>query len=227
MKFYTEIVLQMTDTIGEYLPVSEKSFDYNGPVALCDRAAQGEAKQAQKTAATQASTYGARASEERAPLDQYDRQNLDNPQGFGQQGVGEMLTAALGGAGGASASIVGEEELGAKRGTTGTNSALLDEVARTRSQAGAKASEGIAASDIALKQQQRSAAADDLSRRYGIDVNAQLGQGNLQNSEINTQIKAGQTGWFQNLMQGIATVTGGAKNVASAMYGGGSGFANS
>lgn len=33
MKIYTKIVLQMTDKIGEYLPVAEESYEYDGPIA--------------------------------------------------------------------------------------------------------------------------------------------------------------------------------------------------
>lgn len=219
-KVYTEIVLQMTDKIGEYLPVSEKFYDHDGAWEFCDRAAQKEAKNAQGIAATQSAKYGAEADTERQSLQKFDLQNLENPQGFGQQGVGEMLTAALGGAGGASSAIVGEENLAAKRGTTGPNSAVLDSIARSRMKAAAGASEGIAASDVQLKQEQKKAAADDLSRRYGIDVGAQLGEANARTSAINTQIEAGKSGWFQNLMKGIEVVTGGAKNVAGAMNGG-------
>jgi hypothetical protein len=34
MKIYTSKTVQMTDVVGEYLPVSETSFEYDGPVAL-------------------------------------------------------------------------------------------------------------------------------------------------------------------------------------------------
>lgn len=196
------------------VPVLVLREDYDGPYALCDRAASSESTQAEKLAGSEASMYGAQAQSERAPLMRYDIQNLLNPQGFGQQGEAKMLTAAEAGAGGSSSSIVGAEDLAAKRGTTGTNSALLDAVARSRSQAGAGASEKIAAANEQVKLGQQGEAAGSLQGLYGTDVGAQLGQGNLQNSEINTQIKAGQSGWFQNLMQGIQTTSEAFKNVA-------------
>lgn len=192
-----------------------------------DRAAQAQAKQASKTAAAEASTYGGRASTEGAVETGYDLQQLTHPTGFGQQGTAEMLTTALAGAGGATSGIKGlvlQNE--AQRGGTGA-STTLDELTRQKMQSEAKASEAIAASDVQAKLQQQQEAAADLGRKYGVDVSAQLGQGSLQDKLINTQIEAGKSGWFQNLMQGISTVTGAAKNVASAMYGGGSGFANS
>jgi hypothetical protein len=190
-----------------------------------DRAAVGAAKSAGKTAESEASKYGTQATGERAPLQAYDVQQLTHPTGFGQQGVGEMLTAALGGAGGASAAIEGGESLAAKRGTTGENTAMLDEVARQRLKAGASASEGIAAENVKAKLDQQKAAADDLSRRYGIDVSAQLGQEKAQTEDINAQVEAGKSGWFQNLMQGIQTGT----QVATSLFapGGGGGMLRS
>ena len=212
-------VYQWDDSLDAYVLVSHDVQycleDSRIPIRA-DRAASNEAKQAQATAAANASQYGAEAGGINGPLQQFDMQNLLNPQGFGQRGVGEMLTAALGGAGGSSSSIEGEEQLASKRGTTGENTALMDSLARQRLKAGAGSSEGVAASDVQAKLGQQQSAADDLSRRYGIDVQAQLGQGKLQNDDINTQIEAGKSGWFQNLMQGIAVVTGAADSTFGA-----------
>jgi hypothetical protein len=213
-KIYTKIVMQWDDASASYKTIEEESFEYTGQLALCDRAAQSQAKQGEKTAEQNAATYGANAAGERSAVQQYDIGNLTNPQGMGQQGVRDLLTASLGGAGGSTSSLVGAEQLAAKRGTTGTNSAVLDDIARQRAKAGASASEGIAAQNVKAKLDQQQAAADDLSRRYGIDVNAQLGQGKLQNEDINTELQAGQSGWFQNLNQMLQTINGSANAAA-------------
>lgn len=178
------------------------------------RAAQSQAKQAAGTAATDASKFGAQADAERAPLEQFDIQNLTNPEGFGQQGVKEMLTAALAGGGGATSSLIGSEEEAAHRNPAGSNSAVLDSLARSRAKAAASASEGVAASDVALKEQQKENAANDLSRRYGIDVSSMLGEQGAQNNAIDTEIKAGQTGWFQNLTSFMQAAAGDAAAAA-------------
>lgn len=169
------------------------------PCDLCDRGGQAMAKSAFKSAQTTASGLGASAASERAPLERFDIANLINPQGFGQQGTKEMLTAALGGAGGSSASEIGEEELAAKRGTTGPNSAVMDEIARQRAKAGATASEGIAAQDVTAKLGQQQEAASDLSRRYGIDVGAQLGAMGQESGDVNAEVNASSHGWLQAL----------------------------
>jgi hypothetical protein len=38
----------------------------------------------------------------------------------------------------------------------------------------------------------------------------------LENQDINTQIKAGQSGWFQNLNEALQTITGSGKSGAEA-----------
>lgn len=203
MRVHTKSVYKMVP-ITEANPyglelVHEEGYDHNGAVALCDRGGQAMAKSAFKSAQTASSTYGDRASSDRAPVERFDIANLTNPQGFGQQGVHEMLTAALGGAGGASASEVGAEELAAKRGTTGPNSAVMDDIARQRAKAGATVSEGIAAEDVKTKLEQQAAAADDLSKRYGIDVGAQLGAMGQESGDVNAEVNASSHGWLQAL----------------------------
>lgn len=173
--------------------------EYYGPVALCDRGGQAMAKSASQSATTAASKYGAAADIDRAPVQRFDIANLTNPQGFGQQGVGEMLTAALGGEGGASSSLQGAEDVAAKRGTTGPSSAALDDVARQSLKAGAKASETIAGEDVNAKLMQKQSAADDLSKRYGIDVGAQLGAMGQQAGDVNAEVNASSHGWLQDL----------------------------
>jgi hypothetical protein len=45
MKFYSCVKVQMTDVIGEYLPVSKVSFDYEGPIAKLGGGPSDEEKQ--------------------------------------------------------------------------------------------------------------------------------------------------------------------------------------
>jgi hypothetical protein len=225
MKIYKKLVLQMTDTIGEYVRVYEDSYDHDGPVMLCDRAAQKSAKQAAATAASRASTLGQEAQGELKPLEQFDIQNLTNPQGFGQRGVMEMLTAAEAGTGGGAGDLVTQTERGAaaRHNLGGGSSAMEDEISRNRLKALASTSEGIAGQDVQLKEKQREGAAADLGNLYGINTKGMLDSMDIQNKNINTQVEAGKSGWFQNLMQGIAVVTGAGK----AAFGkpGGAGFA--
>jgi len=38
MRIHTKVVVRMTAKVGEYIPVSEEGFDYDGPIASCDPA---------------------------------------------------------------------------------------------------------------------------------------------------------------------------------------------
>lgn len=53
MKFYSRIEVQMTDVIGEYLPVSKASFDYEGPI---EKLGGGPSDQEKQAAASQLKT---------------------------------------------------------------------------------------------------------------------------------------------------------------------------
>ena len=48
MKIYSASHFQMTDIIGEYIPVSEVSYEYEGPIAL----SKGATDEEKATAAT-------------------------------------------------------------------------------------------------------------------------------------------------------------------------------
>lgn len=219
MKITVNPTFEWNDDQGKYVLVTHDGQYEADPEMLFDRAAQKAATQQQNAATANASQYGGQAAAINAPLNAYDTQNLNNPQGIGQQGVHELLTSTAAGAGGTTSSLVGAENMAAKRGTTGPSSSVLDDIARQREKGVAGASADIASQDVMLKQKQRSQAADDLSRRYGIDVNAQLGQEGAANAATNTEIKAGQSGWFQNLMAGLGT----AEKGFSALYGGAGG----
>jgi hypothetical protein len=201
--------------------------DDNAPADLCDRAATAQANNLQKTAAQSAITaqqnaanYGSQAAVEGKIGEQYDLQQLLHPTGIGQQGKQSYLTAAQAGTGGATAGLSGlVAQAQTRRGAAGA-STVGDELVRERSQDMAKAGEGVEAEDIQTKLGQQQQASADLGRKYGTDVNAQLGQGNLENAEQNTQdkaigteITAGQSGWLQNLYAGVNTAANAVKAI--------------
>lgn len=229
MKVYTKTVLQMTDKIGEYIPVTEEFYEYDGPVAKCDRAAQAAAKNAANTAGTTAGGYGSAASGIGATLTPLlTRDATGGATGFSPTEKNAQLVAGEQGAGGAVGSVAGAAGLAANRTrNSGALSGVLDAAARHGTQAASQSAERVENNDAMLKQQKQMEAQKALQGLYGTNVSAQLGQGNLQNSEQQTGLQAGQQGWLQNTLGTISTLTGGAKNVAGAMYGGGSGFANS
>ena len=57
-----------------------------------------------------------------------------------------------------------------------------------------------------LGQQKQQTALSGLQGLYGTDVGAQLKAMGIQDSDINTEIQAGQSGWLQNTMGAIGTL---------------------
>lgn len=211
MKIYRSLTIDIET--GRVL--EEDSFEYDGPLALCDRSAQSSAGRAASNAGNAAAGYGSTASTIGSQLLPYYTQQLYHPAGMSQQDIGSQLAFGMGGAGGATSGITGQANLQAARSnnTAGFTSAL-DAAARDRAQAAAKTSEGIAARNANVKLQQQQDAGRGLSSLYGMSAGAQAREGDVQNQAIQDQIKAGQTGWLQNL-EGIAGMLSGGTNSAA------------
>ena len=194
---------------------------YDGPWALCDRAASNAAKTNAATAGNVASQEGSSANAIGSQLTPFYRQEMNATHAFTPEQTGELLNYAEGPAAGSAATTAGKaaSEAARTRNTSGFSSAL-DQAARNRNQAVGTASEGIGAEDIMGAKQLNQEGAAGMSGLYGVDMNAMLKAMGQQNEDVNTEIQAGKSGWFQNLMNGIATVSGAGKNVASALSGG-------
>ena len=110
-----------------------------------------------------------------------------------------MLANAMGGAGGSTSGITGQANLQAGRSRNDAGfSTALSEAARDRTAAAAHSSEGIAADNANLKQDQSNNAAKMLQGLYGTDVGAQEGALNTANGATEAGIEAGKSGWLQN-----------------------------
>lgn len=163
------------------------------------RAAQGQANNLQGTDASNGAIAGNNAASSYATLNPFLQNELRNPQGYSQQDLTSQLSAAEAGTGGATAGITGQANLQAARtrNASGFGSAL-DAAARSRQQAMAGQSEGIAANNADLKQKQEQSAASGLQGLFGTNLSAQNADLNNQNNAISTELKAGQSGWLQN-----------------------------
>lgn len=202
MKVYTHTVVEMTDTIGEYIPVESHYFHYSDtlPVAKCDRAAQAQAKNDVKTDNTMTGVNQVNAGTDRASLIPQLKNDVNNPTGYDANDQNKMLAAAEAGSGGATGSLEGAAGLEASRTrNSGSTPALLDSIARAKSMAAAKSSEGIAADSAKLGQAKRQSALGELGNLYGEDSGNAIKSADASNSAINTEITAGKSGWFQNM----------------------------
>lgn len=209
MRIHTATTFQLTDDPLVYLPISDESFEYDGPVALADRAAQGQANKAQGAAASTGASEGSTASSLQSSLIPFYSKEMNADHAFSPDQTGELLTAAEAGAGGSTAGLEGEaEQEAARTGNTAASSGLLDEMSRNQDKASAGASEGIAAEDVAGAKQLNQEGAAGLTGLYGADTTAMLNAMGIQTGDINAEVNAGNSGWFQNVLAGINTVTG-------------------
>lgn len=203
MRVITKAILDIGSLEWELV----ESVPYHGPWELLDRAAQNAAKKAAGTAAGTAATEGGNASAIGAQLTPFYKQEINTVHGFDPEQTNELLNYAEAGAGGANASLAGQaaSEAARTRNTSGFTSAL-DQASRDRQKALSNASLGVGAQDIEQAKRENQEGAAGLSGLYDTDTNAMLKAMGIQNEDINTEIQAGKSGWFQNLMNGIQTV---------------------
>ena len=217
MRIHTHTVIDIES--GKIL--QDDFYEYDGPLALADRAAQAAASGAAKTAGTTAAGYGTSAGAIGAPLTKTLQNDVNNPIGFTPTETNNMLVAGEQGAGGATSGIAGAAGLNAMRTrNTGALSGVLDQAARTKQQQLSQNALGVQNESAKLAQAKRASALSGLQGLYGTDVGAQLKAMGVQDSDINSEIAAGQSGWLQNV-EGVGNMLGnmakGAGSIMSAM----------
>ena len=191
--------------------------DYDGPWELADRAASNAAKTAGKTAAGVASNEESNANSANATLSPFYRQEMTAQHAFNPAQTNELLNAAEAPLAGSGATAAGgaASEAARTRNTSGFSSSL-DQNARDRQKALSNASLGVGQEDILGAKQLNQEGAAGLSGLYNTDTNAMLKAMGVQTEDINAQTQAGKSGWFQNTLNAIGTLAGGAKNGAQA-----------
>jgi len=163
------------------------------------------------TAANIGAGYGAGAAGVNSQLLPFLTRELNSPQGFTQQQTGSMLDAAEGGAGGSTAGLTTEANLATARNrNSGGFSGALDDAARQKDKALAGTSEGIAANNANLQQEQQQNAAKGLMGEQGMDQDAQLKAMGLEAPDLDAQSNLNKTsGWaaqLQPLLQDAGSI---------------------
>jgi hypothetical protein len=154
-------------------------------------------------------TYGDRATATSNILTPTLNQMATAPQGFGKQTVGNMTTAALQGAGGAQAATVG----GGIQRAAGTNNAgafdaSAGQAGHDATSALTDAALGVQNRDADLKQQQQQFGVQGLNNQYQTNVGAGENALGLSTNAVNSAVNAGQSGWLQNGLGIVNTLTG-------------------
>lgn len=154
-----------------------------------------QAQNAYNQAYNTAGMLGSEAQGIGANLTPFLTQEMLHPQGYGQQGLSAMTAAAEGGAGGATAGLTGQamQRAAASR-NAGGYQAALDAAARQRTSAAAGASEGIAAQNANLQQEQQQQGARDLAGLYGTDTSGMLNAMGQESRDIEAETEASKAG---------------------------------
>lgn len=180
-------------------------------MGLFSNAGVGQAKNAYNSAVNTAGMLGANASDIGSGLTPFLTQEMLHPQGYGQQGLSAVTSAAEGAAGGATSGLTGQaEQRAAASHNAGGYQAALDAAARERTKAAAGASEGIAANNANLQQQQMQEGAKGLQGLYGTDTSGMLNAMGQEKGDIEAELAAQQAGpgWMSTLGKGLSLAGG-------------------
>jgi hypothetical protein len=187
------------------------------------RSATTQANSATNTAANTGAGLGASATGISSTLTPFLTSELEHPEGFSQQDQSAMLAAGEAGAGGATSGIVGQanKEAATSRNAGGFQ-AVLDDAARQRAKAAAGTSEGIAAQNADLKQNQQQDASKQLQGMYGTDTSGMLDATGQESKDIDANVDASNSGWLQNslgVLNSLGKAAGGAGSLISGIKG--------
>jgi hypothetical protein len=184
------------------------------------RSAVGQAQGAATTAANNSTQLGTEAQGIGSTLTPFLTQELEHPQGYGQQDTSAMLSAADAGAGGTTSAIQGEAaRRAAQTHNGGAFSAVLDDAARQKTKAAADASEGIAAQNAGVKQNQQQDAERGLQGMFGTDTSGMLDASGQVSKDVDAESQANNSGWLQNALGVINSIGGAAGGAGKFMSG--------
>lgn len=195
MKIYTRIALDWDGNI-----IESESYDYHGPLALCDRSLVQNAKDASKTAQQTAGNYQAAGNQIQGDLVPRLEREAVNPTGYGTFGLGDMESAAEQSAAGASGTAQEGMRLRAMR--TGNAAGLGSgqaAAAEGAARAGGSALQDILAKNAELKANQASKANSQLGDVLGENIHGNLSAQGLVPEDINAATNASKVGWVQNV----------------------------
>jgi L-cysteine desulfidase len=208
---------------GEFISCDAEYLVDEIPIK-CDRAIANTAKNSNSQATGTAGQYGTQAQQIGSSVIPGLERDANTPTGYTAQQKSNMLTSGAESTGGADAAANATAKLTATRtGNAGGFADALQNVARQRFAANQANSRDVQMSDADLAQKKQQEARQGLQGYYGVDTGNQLKAMGLANEDLNTELKAKQQGWAQNLEQGIDTAANVAKGAGSMGIGFGAG----
>lgn len=195
MRIHTRTVVD----IKTGLVLEDHAYEYNGPIAKADRAAQAAATNATNQAAGTGAQLSQNAQGIYGPLTSFANSEIAAPPGYGTALPGMESTAGQIG----NAVSAGQQQEAQTRAANTRNAAGLsanqDAIAQAASRGTGQNIEGILAGNEQEKLQQQQQGAGILSGIYGTDVGGANSAYGQQANDINAQVNAGKVGWLQNL----------------------------
>lgn len=175
------------------------------------RSAVAQAKNAYNTSADTASQAQQNAGQVRGSLVPGLEREAENPTGYTPEEMNNMLVAGEQGLGGAASGLKEEADLGVarSRNTAGYSNAL-DEAAREKMRTSSANALGVQNESAKLAQEKQQKARAQLGQIYGMDVDEMMKAQGLLPEDVNAEVNANKSGWFQNMTGMINSLSGAA-----------------
>ena len=201
--------------------IDRQWYWYDGPIARCDRAAQGQASRAAGTAESVAGQEQNAAQQAQNQLFPFYRGEMLAQHLFQPGQTQTLLNAAEAPLAASAATAQGQaaSQAARTRNAAGFSSAL-DQAARDRNAALGQAGENIAAEDIRGAKALNQAGAEGMSGLFKTDTGAMLTAMGQVPEDINAEVNAGKSGWFQNTLSTLNALKPGGNQSWKDMYSG-------
>lgn len=208
------------DTQEKFVLVSHRGQYLSDASLRFDRGVQKQASNLGQQAGSAAGGAQANASQLYSSIVPGLEREAQTPQGFTPEQLNNQLVASQQAVGGGNAALQGEGRLAALRTrTAGGFTPALDEAARAKGRQLSTNAVGIQNANARLGLQRQQSAQEQLESLYHGNLSAMLQAMGLQNQDLNTQLKGGQSGWLQNTDETLAALGGLGKGVGGAAAG--------
>lgn len=177
---------------------SREGFEYDGPVALCDRAAKSTAQNVGNQATAGATEYGTNAAAIGTGLIPQLQGRATAPPGYGAALPGMLSSTAANAAANAHNARQSAGLRALRTGNAAGQGAVDVAAAQAGGQNETSAIQGILGQNAQLENQQQESALNQLSGLYGTNVNAQTNMLNAGSNAANAMTNANKAGWLQN-----------------------------
>lgn len=208
---------------GQLISHDGESFVEHVPIR-CDRSAQNQSQQNATKANSVAGGFGATAGSIGSSLIPGLEREANNPVGLTPEQKNNALVTGSEAIGGVNSGVKGAAALDtARTRNAGGLAPALDEAARIKGRQQATNSLDVSNLDTSIANKKQQFAQGELGNLYQGANGDQLKAMGLSDEDINTMLKAGQSGWMQQAQGWLGTLSGAAANGAKAANGGGGG----